>query len=165
MADRHGQRQRKSWTGFSATSLDFTADATQVGSSVGFLETGTILRMIGQYTIGPVTAPVALESMQLTVALGIFSTDAVTLGSTAMPDPTEEPEYPWLYWKSHPLFFGTTSLDPATQTGSARVDFDIRSMRKFKARESLAWVVQGVRISGTADLRIVMGHTRVLIGQ
>ncbi len=164
MADRHGgPRMAKEWAIIPGGLLDFTADATQIGSSILNLGPATVLRMLGEYAIGPVTAPVTLETAELTVAIGVASSDAVALGASAMPDPADEPNYPWLYWAQHSLFFTTTNLDPAGETASVRHGFDVRSMRKIKPRESLVMVVQMTRVSGTPDLRIVLGSTRVLV--
>ena len=101
---RTGPRRNKEWVNIPASTNSFTGNATGSG---GALESGTkltVLRMLGEYAITLVPAPVALDECEIAVAIGVISSDAFALGASAFPDPVEEPEYPWLYWASHKLF-------------------------------------------------------------
>ena len=162
MADRfRGQKKAKLWSFIPSIGLTFSANGTQGAASLSFTSPQTVIRMLGEYTIGAHAAITALDEAVLVVAIGKVSTDAFVLGSTALPDPGAEPEYPWLYWASHPLYFPTSSLEGQVTSG-VRHTFDIRSMRKFTARESLAMVVQYVDAVGAPELRLNVGHIRVL---
>ena len=165
MANR-AARSVKAWTVIPSLPLNYVGDSTVIGGGIAFAAPGTVLRMIGEYTIGPTANVTATQISLVIVAIGIFSTDAFTLGATAMPDPGDEPDYPWLYWATHPVHFSQTASpsDPAGQGGSARHTFDVRSMRKFKPRETLGVVTQFVRVSGTATVTCVTPPARVLIG-
>ncbi len=165
MANRTGgARLAKQWESFNAIQRALTADATLQGTSLASTTAQTILRMLGSYIICPTSAPVAGDAALVVVGIGVVSTDAFAAGAGSMPDPGAEPDYPWLYWKSHGFFFPTNTADPSAASGSIRVDFDIRSMRKMKPRESLAWVIEYIDLAGTPPLQLDIAHTRVLIG-
>jgi len=165
MADRHsGPRQTKSWTSLSASAFNLTGNGTDLGGTLTSSLPFTVLRMLGEYIIGLDAAPTAQDSCEISVGIGVVSTDAATLGSTAVPDPGDEPDFPWLYWASHHFHFLDTALQPADASGSIRHAFDIRSMRKLKARESLVMVVQYFNVAGTPAMQFSAATTRVLTG-
>ena len=122
-----------------------------------------MLRMLNEYIIVPTSAPAALDDAVIAVGFAKVSTDAFALGATAMPDPNSEPEFPWLYWASHKLFFGTTGADPSSAGASVRHSLDVRTMRKFSPGESLAVVVQYVNNVGFPPLTFAMGPVRTLL--
>jgi len=123
----------------------------------------TVIRMIGEYIIAPTTAPVALDKVRMIVGIGVVSTDAATVGASALPDPGAEPDYPWLYWKDHPVQYASTEVDPAGEAGTVRASFDIHSMRKIKPRESLVFVFEYNNVNGDPPLTAGVGLTRVLV--
>jgi len=170
MADRggfrgRGRRMDKSWVKLPGINLAMTAAGSSLGSNFGFTEARTILRMIGEYTISPTTAPSALDSCLITIGIGIMSSDAITAGSGSVVDPSAEAEYPWLYWKGHSFVFGSSSADPSSESGSVRVDFDIRSQRKVKPREGLMIVAEYSDIVGTPPLTFSFAGARVLLAE
>ena len=160
---RHGPRRSKEWTSILGFDTAFTSDGTSVTAGFTPGQAVTILRMIGEYSIIPLNAPVATEISTITVGIGVVSADAFALGSAAMPDPGGEPEFPWLYWAAHKFQYSNVSTDPSQAGGSVRRSFDIRSMRKMKPRETLAFITQYGQQAGTVDLRISAGQTRVLV--
>ena len=141
---------------------DINAAGTQGLGVLNFAAAETVMRLLGEYAIGPRTAPAVGDVAFVTVGIGVVSSDAAALGATALPDPADEPEYPWLYWADHALAFTATSLLDHGQPFSLRQGFDVKSMRKIKPRESLAFVVQNTS-TGDPPLRLVAGNTRVLI--
>ena len=158
-----GHRMPKQWAAIPGIISAFTADATALGGSLAFGSPATVLRMIGEYTIFPVSQPVVTEQAKLAVAIGVISSDAFAAGAASVPDPSGEPEYPWLYWAEHTFAYHDTTRDPSQAAGSLRHGFDIKSMRKMKPRETLAVIFQFDQLSSTPDLTISMGQTRVLI--
>ena len=158
-----GARMRKSWTQILSTQAAITTDGTLGAGVIDFSVPTTVLRMIGEYGVTPTSSPVAGDDMIFTCAIGVVSTDASTLGATALPDPTNEPEYPWLYYGSHGMFFPGTEADPSSTGGSFRQSFDVHSMRKIKPRESLAMIIQSSS-TGAPPIRFYAGVTRVLVG-
>ena len=165
MADRsRGPRLGKRWQFLEQLSVGLNANATFAGGSLPGLEPFTVLRMLGEYIIGVDAAPTIADSCQVGVGIGVVSIDSVVLGSTAMPDPIGEPDFPWLYWAVHKFHYASVITDPAAATGSIWKTFDVRSMRKFKPRESLVAVVEYLDGAGTPAMQFEMARTRVLIG-
>ncbi len=164
-----GTRMGKQWDSLPAISLELTTDATVAGGSLASTTSQTILRMLGEYIIASTGVATALDQATVGIGIGIISTDAFTLGATAMPDPLGEPEFPWLYWASHSIFYPTAVSATAGQgdqsgVGTGRFPFDVKSMRKMKPRESLFFVAQYGDVSGTPPLRVGVANTRVLLG-
>jgi len=162
---RRGARMTKQWFSIPGTAIDLGADATAL---LGFTSQGipsTVLRMLGEYVIIPTSAPVAGDEATVTLGIGVVSNDAATLGSAAMPDPADEAEYPWLYWASHALIYNGTLEESALAGSSLRHSFDVKSMRKMKPQESLAFIAQidSVGSGGQPPLTIGVGVTRILI--
>ena len=161
-----GSRLGKQWDAILGASVALVADGTTLIPPTGMNATAsqTVLRMLGEYSISPRTAPVTLDSVRITVGIGVVSSDAASAGASALPDPEGEPDYPWLYWASHPIFFMSAVSDPNSQAASLRRSFDIRSMRKMKPRETLTMIVEYTDIVGTPGIQFHAGTTRVLIG-
>jgi len=156
------QKKAKLWLGLPGGQTGMTADGTFIESALAFTSPQTVLRMIGEYTIVPVATPVAADAVVITVAIGKVSSDAFAVGATAVPDPGDEPGYPWLYWASHALKFPTADADPSGMGGTVRRSFDVRTMRKFTAQESLIWVFEYADLTGAPAMTIALGETRVL---
>ncbi len=154
-------RRRKEWRSIASSQTAFTTDSATVLATLAFSSAPTILRMMGEYIIGCSAAPAATDSARITIAAGIVSTDAAT--ANQLPDPDAEPEYPWLYWASHPMFQRSTNLQELLGVSVVRAVFDVKSMRKVKPRESLAFVAQYVSVSGDPPLTLHRGVTRVLL--
>ena len=168
MSNGHrGNRLRKGWLPIPTGTQDFTAAATAILNSASFTGPGTILRMLGEYVVFPTGGGTFAPADNATISVGIalVSTDAVVVGGSAMPDPGGESEYPWLYWASHSI--ATIVVSAEANVGDisvVRKSFDIRSMRKFKERESLAMIVEYTDVSGAPPLTVRTGVTRVLVG-
>ena len=153
-------RQVKEWTFIPSISLDLTAAGTSLGGSIGFVEARTVLRCRGELVITSEAGTNGDEAL-IVAALAVVSSDAFAAGAGSVPDPGAEGEYPWLWWRSVPIFVEGNDYDSA---GAARVMVDTKAMRKMKPRESLAWVVQYVDVSGTPPMKVMIAHTRVLLG-
>ncbi len=163
----YGKRQQKIWASLFSSQLPMSANGTFLTSFLSFGTQRTILRMIGGYSVRSSGNVTTLENAKIVAAIGVASTDAVTLGATALPDPAEEPEYPWLYWQSSTVFFGATQSPGTALAGAPMVrrDFDIRSMRKISPRESLFMCYQYVDIVGAPGITVDQEQIRVLIGE
>ena len=158
-------RKEKQWNRLLSTQNALVADGTTIGSSIPFTSSQTVIRMIGEYFITPTSTITGGDTAKICVVLGKVSTDAFILGATAMPDPAGEPDYPWLYWAEHIVRYVVSGAPVSGNQigGSHRQSFDIRTMRKFKSRESLAWVIQYVDITGTPPIALDIAQTRVLL--
>ena len=59
----------------------------------------TILRTLGEVLVALAqTGVVAGDQVFVTIGLGLFSSDAVAVGPTAVPEPSDEAEFDWLWW-------------------------------------------------------------------
>ncbi len=143
--------------------LALNGSGTTLAGNADFLAAVTVLRMLGSYTIGLTAAPAALDDAVITLGIGVVSSDAAALGSTAMPDPNVELEFPWLYWADHAFFYRGDAADHDGTTKEIRKSFDVRSMRKIKPRESLAMIVEYNDLVGTPPMRLICGAVRVLL--
>ncbi len=159
-----GRRMDKEWNSIPGIDLNLAASATASGGFLSLGTAGTILRMIGEYIITPRLAPTAVDSVFISLGIGVVSSDAAAAGAASLPDPAGEPDFPWLFWATHSFFFSTTTTDPSDAGSSLRRAFDIRSMRKMKPRESLIFVVEYANVIGNPDMQINLAQTRVLIG-
>ena len=157
-------RRRKTWNSILGLRAALGLSITVVGGGLSFPESGfTVLRMFGEYMFTPDASdvPVAGESAALAVGIGVISTEAFLAGVT--PDPIGESEYPWLYWADHSVVYESTALDPSTPAMSARIPFEVSSMRKIAARETLFMCVEfGIGAGASATL-FEMSQTRVLL--
>ena len=157
-------RRRKEWAFTPIISNAFTANATFLGGRIAFTGGGhTVLRMLGEYTLAPTSATAALDEAFVTYAIAVISSDAFEVGITGVPDPSEEPEFPWLYWAQHPLFYAGTTSDPSTAGSTVRHSFDVRSQRKIGPRQSLAVIAQYVNSVGNPPITLSIGAVRVLL--
>ena len=157
-------RRRKSWFGLLGLSTNLTGDATVLGGGLTATEAGnTVLRIMGEYTISPTSAPVVSDLATVTVGIAIVSADAFELGLTVVPDPGSEPEYDWLYWRAHSMAFDNVLSDSSGANATLRRPFDVKSMRKLGARETLCSIVQYSDISGSSPLSYEFSQARVLM--
>ena len=154
----------KDWSSIPGIEFAATADATLLGGSNSPGVSSTVLRMIGEYVITPTAPPAALDSVTIFLGIGVISLDAFNAGAGSVPDSGGEPNYPWLFWACHDFFFATTTADPKTESGSLRRAFDIRSMRKMKAGQTLAFIVQYANNVGNPPMTVQLCSTRVLFG-
>ncbi len=163
MADRfRTPRRRKLWWSIPNSAQNITTPATGISGSITFSEARTVLRCMGEYIINPASAPTINDHCVIGIGLAIVSADAVTVGGTAVPDPVDEPEYPWLFLATHPLIYESTTVEVQLGAGVVRGTYDVKSMRKVKPREALALIFQYVDGSGVPPIDITFGVTRVL---
>ena len=160
------QRKDKSWAGATAGTLDLVANGTTLlGGSIFADEAVTAMRTLTEYIIYPTTAPVIGDKVIIHVGIGVFSTDAVAAGSGSLPDPGAEPDYPWMYWASHPFGFSGTDPDTGTPNAAVRATIDIRAMRKMNKRQSTQFVVEYQDVSGAPPMSLLIGATRCLFAE
>ena len=162
MARNFPAKKAKLWIGLPAFQNAFTVSSIVSPAGIDFTSPQTVIRMLGEYIFLPSSAPAAADSAQITVGIGKVSTDAFTLGSTAMPDPSGDVDYPWLYWAQHVFFANDTGVGSTLGAKAARVSFDIRSMRKFTTKESLVFVCQYADVNGAPPVTFAASQTRVL---
>ena len=144
-------------------SLMTVNNATTLLGTLDFNQPETILRMVGEYSFGPdnSVAAIAGDRAVITVGIGLVSLDAAVAGASALPDPDGDSQYDWLYWRAHGYYVGSILTNPMI---ALRHQFDIRSMRKAKARQTLVFLTQYDIESLTPGVRFMQPRIRVLVG-
>jgi len=101
------------------------------------------------------------DVMQFCMGLGVFSSDAFTVGVTALPGPLTDADYDWIYFNT--LLFGpalgaTELEDSRWQT--AEFEIDSKAMRKIKPNQTIGWVFESVILNGggTMDANVSARH-------
>jgi len=154
----------KSWDGISGAEFHFTADGTAELGNLTFTRPVTVLRMLGEYTIGVTGAPAAVDSVIIGVGVAVVSTDALAAGTGSLPDPFGDQTYPWLYWAAHAFHYTDTNLNSASASASIRKEISVKSMRKIKGdREAIVWVANYFNIAGNPPMSIVGSALRILV--
>ncbi len=156
----------KSWDAAPGLITSVTMSTTTISGSLAFSIPATVLRWRGYWSAAFDETAQANDRMILTLGLAILSTDAVTLGVTAVPDPASEPEYPWIWWGEMALnSFGVIADTTAGWGPSAqRQEIDSKAMRKIKPGESLLAIIQSTNASGAPVTLLDIGQVRVLVG-
>ncbi len=168
MADRtfaRGQRMAKHWHFIPSVSQSLTANGTALGGGLALDGPWTVIRMLGDLMIAatPGGTFVSADEARVAVAIGVISSDAFAAGAASVPDPSAEPDYPWLYFRELGFLFAGASPAGDELTAHVRINLDIRSMRKLKPRETLAFVMQYVDVNGAPPMTIQQSIIRVLV--
>jgi len=98
------------------------------------------------------------DLMMVGLGLGVYSSDAFAVGSTAMPGPLSDADYDWIW---HQVFtFGPAFS--ATEDGNdigenLVIEVDSKAMRKIKPNQAIGWIAEGDILSGggTFDFSVV----------
>jgi len=154
----------KQWVAIPSLRQEFSSDNTFLGGSLAFNTPATILRMRGYVSAYFDETMQAGDLMKVGFGLGIVSSDAFAAGTGSVPDPSSEPEYPWLWWGTIQLEAFIAAGQQVWGTSAMRLEVDSKAMRKIKPGESLTWVAQGSGGAGSPVTVIDLGQTRVLIG-
>ncbi len=160
-------KKSKAWSGLGSAANAFGSSATALILSVAQgTAPSTILRILGNWFVQPTPGGTiaALDAAEVCLAVGVVSTDAAAVGSTAMPDPITEEGYPWLYWKS---FFYQASDAAIPEVGSTPggghfFDVDVKSMRRVMPNQSVVVIAQYLDNSGTPPLTVHWSGARIL---
>ncbi len=100
----------------------------------------------------------------LVLGLGIVSTDAFNAGSGSLPDPSAEPEYPWLWWDEIRLEAFVAAGEEALGSTHQRIVLDTKAMRKISPGQTLVLVGQITTATGAPVTALDVGGIRVLFG-
>jgi len=160
-------RMKKQWTSMPNSTTALTSAGTSIisGNLAFTTDVSTILRMIGQLVVTPLTDFTTTERSILTVAIGLFNSEAVAAGAASLSDPVADSNYPWLWWKSM-VFLNSVGLDlgeNALGGLTTRESFDVKSRRIVRPNDSLVMVGNYAQVVGGADMTVDVAHTRVLI--
>ena len=160
---RGGRRPDYQWAGINVFAANDVSNVHKFAgsSNLGVNIAGTLMRVRGDIQV-LLDVGAADDSMSCAAGLIVANDDAVAIGPTAFPSPSDDLDADWV-WHG---FFSMRSLS-ATQgtTEGAQVrsrEIDTKAMRRFKPIDNLAMIVDGVVQSGspTADF---IGAFRVLL--
>ena len=124
-------------------------------------DTLTVVRIILDVTVGFDPAVGTEGDCRIDLGIGVTSREAFTIGKTAVPDPSQETEYPPRGW----LFVATKRATIAVGASfewviPAVFQADLRAQRKID-KGVLFLFAKNTVISDAATVRVV-GRTRVL---
>ena len=154
----------KQWTSIPSIEIVSSSSQTLQGASIAFAVPATILRCRGEFLASFDESKQVGDLMIIGMGLGIISSDAFAAGAGSVPDPSGEPEYPWLWWKDFRLESFIAAGEEAIGSTVVRQEIDTKSMRKVKPGQSLAWQVQFGGVAGAPVTNVQLMQTRVLIG-
>ncbi len=175
MADRFRRngaaKQAVEWTSMGSFNLALTGDGTSIGAgALAATSRFTVRRVRGRYTLRLNGTLAAEDEVRIGVGLAVVSTDAATLGASAIPDVLGDADFSWMYWAEHRLAMPGASTsatwDQPGGWGPAVQErwYDVKAMRRMKSDESLIWSVQYFDEGGTPAVQADFGIARVLIG-
>ena len=155
----------KSWNAIPGLRTEVSTVATFTGGRLTFAIPATILRVRGAVSLQFDETVQAGDVGAAVFGLAVVSEDAAV--AEAVPDPGQEPEFPWLWWSTielEAIVAGSnwTAFPLGPTADILRVDS--KAMRKVKPGESLIWICQ-ITVATGAPVMILKFHpTRVLIG-
>ncbi len=164
MANRsRGRRTDYEWTGAcgDADAIDLAVNVTTAPLVfVDFNAPFTIMRIRGIIQV-QLNAAAVNERALIAFGIGIVTTDARAAGT--VPDPAQEPEFPWMWYG----YAAVSSLNEAAiqpDALSAILEVDTKAMRKVKPGQSVMLVGQvcssqdqGGSFDVQAGLRFLLG--------
>ena len=156
----------KSWAAAPGLILESAVDGTNISGGLSFTIPATLLRFRGYVSAMFDETAQAGDLMVLTYGVCIISTDAFNVGATAVPDPADEPEFPWIWWGEMRLNSFGVLTDTRTGWGPAaqRIEVDSKAMRKIKPGETVTTVIQRSNTAGAPVTLVDIGQLRMLIG-
>ena len=156
----------KTWTNLVVGNATVSTNTTTIlGNGVSSSLQSTILRCRMSDCLVHLDATKQVgDLMVLTFGLGIVSSDAFAAGAASVPDPFDEPEYPWLWWGSYTVEAELAAAEESLGASCFRFSADSKSMRRFQPGSTLGWFMQTTSASGAPATKVRMGSTRVLIG-
>jgi len=153
----------KSWSAIPSFVLN-SASGIQLVAGLSFAAPATILRCRGDVMFALDATKQVGDQAKVAIGLGIVSTDAFTVGGSAVPDPAGEADYPWLYWTERTLVASVAAGEESQGSSVDRFQVDTKAMRKVRPGETLTWITQFVDLVGAPVTDLFFSQTRVLVG-
>ena len=165
MARGRSTRMQKAWDALPGIFLDMTATGTFLASNLTVIVPSTILRIVGRVTIHSTAGGAfgAGDEAFVSFGLGIFSADAVAAGAGSLPEPAGDPSFPWMYTNGASLAIHTAGNAEVALAAIQKFDLDVRSMRRIKPSEALAFVATYSDVVGAPPYSVSYASLRVLI--
>ena len=126
------------------------------------VDTITVARLlINLEFTAQVTAAIS-HTQLITVGVGVCSAESFAVGVSAMPDPTQDTEYPsrgWLYVATKMQMVKSDALGSIEKT--AVFDADLGALRKIDKGILFLWLENNLAFGTSANVQVV-GRTRAL---
>ena len=156
----------KEWELASGSDHAISTDTTTiVGTGMMFDSSQTILRLRGNIWAAFDETVQAGDTIRLVVGIGVVSQDAFAAGAGSLPEPNEDPQYPWMWWGEMALESFAAAPISAFGVSAQHLVIDSKAMRRVRATQTLVTVIQSRLASGAPVTNVKMGSLRVLIGK
>ena len=143
-------------SGFTSSQLDILGAGV-----VAVDEKFTIVRMRGELTMALQTVSAVDEGYHLTYGIGIVSADAFAVGASAVPNPQDDPEWPWMFHGFTAMISPSATLSDIGSAAVVRVPVDVKAMRILNPNETVFMAIDALEV-GTAVLNVQF-DSRMLI--
>ena len=166
MARRRGGGRvidNKEWQATPFSQSVIAADGTSPGGGITFAIPATILRMRGYVQAVMDSSAQVGDDIVLTFGFAVLATDAFIVGAS-LPDPFDEPSFPWLWWGEMTLIAQTTTPVMGWGPHAQRLEVDSKAMRRVKPNQTLGGIVQASGATGAPNTIVTFGSIRTLIG-
>ncbi len=157
------RRRTRRWAALPGVTLVTSSFGTLAGSGLGFTTPETVVRMIGGWYASIIGTLVDDDAAVVTLGIGVATTDAFAVGVGSLPDPQDEPAFPWLYWANMNLRQEGTAVNQAWGVGSQYKSFDVSSQRILRPGQTLFSVIQVSDGAGAPSVVVELEQTRVLL--
>ena len=159
-----GRRTDYQWNGVSGLRT-IALGETQVllGTVCVFSSSQTLMRVRGRVAVG-LDVPSADAAMVVGVGMIIGDANQVTAGSTAFPSPIEDLAADWLWHGLYPLQSITGTQVDILGGQWWQETIDSKAMRKVKATEVIAVMVDGNILQGAPTADVILA-ARCLTGR
>jgi len=167
MARQRGQstRMAKVWVG--ATALNQSISTTQASmASIGVAEglvRETLLRSRGNILV-QATPDAAGDAANVAFGLIVVHSNALTIGTTALPGPIADVGADWLWHTFVPMdAISLTAADPNARGVVHRVEIDSKAMRRVSSDHTVVLMSEAdsgsfASITAQVGLRLLFGH-------
>jgi len=120
------------------------------------IETGTqkftITRIRGVLTFTLNTIAALANGFRFTYGIGIVSSDAFSVGVTAIPNPQDDMDWPWMYHGFTSMLSPTGTLSDIGSAAVVRIPVDVKAMRILNLNEVVFMAVDAAEVgSATAS--------------
>ena len=135
-------------SGFTGSLLDILGSGVEPAT-----EKVTIVRIRGELMIQLATVSAADEGFVWTYGIGIVSADAFAVGASAVPNPQDDMDWPWMYHGFTQTVAPTGTLADIGSASVVRIPVDVKAMRILDLNQTLFMAIDALELgTATADV-------------
>ena len=153
MARSRGRRTDYQWSGSSGSAVGVGATQALASGGVTINAPGTIVRIRGHVSV-QMDVGAADDSIACAVGIIVVNDDALAIGATAIPSPSDDLDADWIWHGWFALRAMQTSNEGLAGGAAASREIDSKAMRRVKQNDNLAVMFDNNVLTGspTADL-------------